>query len=151
MPGSQNSAITRNNLEKLGLGGYYLVTKVFHIISDAYYQTEITAQWHSYALPAGSQESLLIPTTIGISNGKCKPGDPRRPETFDHEGAAKEAREDAKRVRVENTNKQLDKAQDYIAVASVANPLVGTAVNLGIELGQQIYGFIENGDSGDED
>jgi hypothetical protein len=151
VPGSQNSAITRNNLEKLGLGGYYLVTKVFHIISDAYYQTEITAQWHSYALPAGSQESILIPTTIGISNGKCKPGDPRRPETFDQEDAAKEGRENAKRMRVENTNKQLDKAQDYIAVASAANPLVGAIAIGGIELGQQIYGAIENGDSGDED
>jgi hypothetical protein len=85
----------RENLQKIGLGGYYLVTKVFHIVSEEYYQAEIEAKWEAYGVPlasigaeGGGNYNIIGPARGGSD---CTRNDPAKLATFNLASKAAEA------------------------------------------------------------
>ena len=117
VPGSigTEQVLIRDNLQKIGLGGYYLVHKVFHIISDEYYQTELSAVHESHGVFKSSPAVPFKPVTIGGSNrctGKNKAGDPAVYGAYDSAAATEDA---ATRAEAE------DHADNFTAIGLAAN------------------------------
>ena len=82
VPGFQSMPNYRENLQKIGLGGYFLVTKVFHIVSSDYYQTEVEARWEAYGTPPNAEERPLIPMVVPGAVGDCLVRAPEAKETY---------------------------------------------------------------------
>jgi len=80
--------VHRSDLEKIGLGGYYLVITVFHMVSQDYYQTEIEARWESYgSVNNVSTVPPLIPIEIKSKDWKCtlRKANPEAASTYTYE------------------------------------------------------------------
>ena len=114
VPGAQSVALVSDNLQKLGLGGYYLITKVFHIVSAEYYQTEITARHEADGVKPGSGDAPTKIMMLGKTSWKssCVLNNAKDPATYviNDDIDAQEAR--IKELEGEDRDAAIDKAQD---------------------------------------
>ena len=151
VPGASSVALVTDNLQKLGLGGYYLVTKVFHIVSDEYYQTEITARHEADGVKPGSGDAPTKPVILGKTSWKssCVLNNAKEPEAFvinddidAQEARVKELEDKDTFTKVDNF---IDENRPVIAGGTVAAgilfqsvPLVGPLITAGVAITEEI-------------
>ena len=110
-----NNYITREKLQTLGFGGYYLITKVDHIISSDYYQTNLIARWESY----GTARRPYGQPVLMYEIGECIMKEAEAAETY-------------------NTADALDAFQEQERRDAAAKTIVGGVVKTAFDLDYQI-------------
>jgi len=73
---------TKQLLQNLGFGGYYLVTKVFHNISPESYVTELVCRWESFGESTAKDIQSYYERIEDINN--CKAGAAEAASSFDY-------------------------------------------------------------------
>jgi len=131
-----DSVVVRENLQKIGLGGYYLVTKIFHILSAEYYQAEIDAKWEAYGATKNSSRVIpKFPISAISSGGTCTPRNAKERATY-----AKKT--DPEKYDLTAAERKSERAEERDNLNDTSNYLIGGGLVAMTTVGLAIPGAI---------